>query len=157
MSKNPIKAHDEKDNQPKETHEMPVVPYRVLHADLPLFSDPECQNLVPGARIVVLEALDPDDQFPEFDVVPTQKSYQTGQIVTWELNNKSMWEAGWYQNPETGQTERAWTMSVEFIGRLISSRTLEANEKRLAELNHRMAQMEKSRTEQKENSQTRVN
>lgn len=125
--------------RPEETDVMPVVPYRVLYTDLPVFSDPECRNQIPDARIAILLPLDPDDQILELDVVPTRCSYQPGQIITWELNNKRTWEAGWYRNPDTGQVEQAWTMHVEFIGEIIQPQTLEANRAHLADLERRMA------------------
>ena len=124
---------------PEETGEMPVVPYRVLYTDLPAFSDPECRNRISDAHIVVLLPLDPDDQILELDIVPTRVSYQPGQIITWELNNKRTWEAGWYRNPDNGQVERAWSMHVEFTGKLIRPKTLAANRSRLADLERRMA------------------
>ncbi len=125
--------------RPEETDQMPIVPYRVLYTDLPGFSDPECRNQVPDARIAVLLPLDPDDQILELDVVPTRYSYQPGQIISWELNNKRTWEAGWYRNPDTGQVEQAWTMHVEFIGQVVQPKTLEANRQKLADLERRMA------------------
>ena len=125
--------------RPAATEDMPVVPYRVLYTDLPVFSDPECRNQIPDARIAILLPLDPDDQILELDVVPTRNSYQPGQIITWELNNKRTWEAGWYRNPDTGQVEQAWTMHVEFIGEVIQPKTLEANRQKLADLERRMA------------------
>ena len=125
--------------RPEETDQMPIVPYRVLYTDLPAFSDPECRNRIPDARITVLLPLDPDDQILELDVVPTRVGYQPGQIITWELNNKRTWEAGWYRNPDTGQVEQAWTMHVEFVGQLIQPHTLEANRAKLADLERRMA------------------
>ena len=125
--------------RPEKTNEMPIVPYRVLYTDLPAFSDPECRNQIPDARIAILLPLDPDDQILELDVVPTRYSYQPGQIITWELNNKRTWEAGWYRNPDTGQVEQAWTMHVEFIGQVIQPKTLETNRQKLADLERRMA------------------
>ena len=125
--------------RPEKTDDMPIVPYRVLYTDLPVYSDPECRNQIPDARIAVLLPLDPDDQILELDVVPTRYSYQPGQIITWELNNKRTWEAGWYRNPDNGQVEQAWTMHVEFIGEVIQPKTLEANRAKLADLERRMA------------------
>ena len=125
--------------RPEETDQMPIVPYRALYTDLPVFSDAECRNRIPDTRIVILLPLDPDDQILELDVVPTRYSYQPGQIITWELNNKRTWEAGWYRNPDTGQVEQAWTMHVEFIGEVVQPKTLEANRQKLADLERRMA------------------
>lgn len=139
MSEETSKSTAQLGARPEETDKMPIVPYRVLYTDLPVFSDRECHNRIPDTHIVVLLPLDPDDQILELDVVPTRYSYQPGQIITWELNNKRTWEAGWYRNPETGQVEQAWTMHVEFIGLTIQPQTLEANRQKLAELERRMA------------------
>lgn len=124
---------------PEETDEMPVVPYRVLYTDLPVYSDAACRKRISDAHIAVLLPLDPDDQILELDVVPTRASYQPGQIITWDLNNKRTWEAGWYRNPDSGQVEKAWTMHVEFTGKLIQPKTLEENRAKLADLERRMA------------------
>lgn len=117
-----------------ETDHMPVIPYRVVFAGLPFYSDPECKETVGEATIAVLEALEPDGLYPELDVVPTRKNYEPGQIVTWMLNNKKMWEKSWYRNPESGQIESAWTLHVEFVGQLISARVLAENQKNLEDI-----------------------
>ena len=56
------KDTEQVDLSPAETDEMPIVPYRVLHTDIPFYSDSECKNEVPEARIAILEMLDPDDE-----------------------------------------------------------------------------------------------
>lgn len=119
---------------PRETNQMPAVPYRVLHSELPFYSDPECKQQVPDARIAILEALDPDISYTELDIVPTLKKYKAGQLVNWSLNNKRLWEECWYENPETDKIEQAWTLHVEFVGELISDRTIQENRATLDEL-----------------------
>ena len=115
------KVQEQVDLSPGETDEMPIVPYRVLYTDIPFYSDPECKNEVPEAKIAILEMLDPDDELKELDVVPVQKKYEPGQLVRWELNNKTMWDESWYRHPDTGQIERAWSHHVEFIGQIVRS------------------------------------
>ncbi|MCZ6878586.1 MAG: hypothetical protein O7G29_10645 [Acidobacteria bacterium] len=117
------KAKEEVDLSPDETDEMPIVPYRVLHTDIPFYSDPECKNEVPEATIAILEMLDPDDKLEELDVVPVLKKYEPGQLLRWNLNNKTMWEESWYRHPETGKIERAWSNHVEFTGAVISAQS----------------------------------
>jgi hypothetical protein len=51
--------------------------------------------------------------------MPTRKKYSAGQIVQWALNNKQLWEAGWYVNPDTGKKEQAWVQAVEFEGPVV--------------------------------------
>jgi hypothetical protein len=126
------------DPTPGETDQMPVVPYRILYTDVPFYSDQECQNEVPDARIVVLEALDPDDSYRELDIVPSRTRYEPGQLVDWNLNNRKQWEENWFRHPETQTIEPAWQLHVEFTGRLISKRTLEENKEKLEKIESRL-------------------
>jgi len=122
---------------PATTDWMPVVPYRVLHNEIPFYSDPECKQEVPDAKIVILEALDPDDSYKELDVLPTLKKYEIGQLVDWNLNNKRIWEKSWYQNPETTKIERAWILHIEFVGNVVSENCIEKNRTLLKEIGAR--------------------
>ncbi len=133
------------DPKPEEIDELPLIPYRVLYSDLPFYDDPACQNEVTDARIAILEALDPDDELMELDVLPTRKDYQPGQLVTLNLNNKRLWEESWFRNPETQQIEQAWTLHVEFIGQIINEKTLEEHKGRLEELNQKFAQAKEAK------------
>ncbi len=135
------------DNTPEQTDQFPQVPYRVLHTDIAFYSDPECKNEVKEARITILETLDPDDKFRELDIVPTRTDYRQGQLLTWSLNNKQLWEESWYKHPETQQIERAWTQHVEFTGELISKQSLSENKDRLAEIERRLAEHERTTEE----------
>ncbi len=128
---------------PEHSDEMPVVPYRVLYANIPFYSDPECTKEVATARIAILEALDPDDELRELDVVPSLNRYEPGQLVRWTLDNKNLWEESWYKNPETGQIERAWTIHVEFIGQVLSQQALDQNQETLKEIEAKLAAREK--------------
>ena len=124
---------------PNESDEMPQVPYRVLYANIPFYSDSECKQEVAEGRIAVLEALDPDDEFLELDVVPTLNRYEPGRLVRWTLNNKKLWEESWYKNPENGQIERAWTTHVEFNGEVLSQQALDENKETLKEIEAKLA------------------
>ncbi len=107
------------DPNPGSVDQMPVRPYRVLHADLPFYSDPGCQRRVEGANLVVLGSEDPCQVHQIQETMPTRKKYKIGQLVQWDLNNKQVWHNCWYVNPETSHAEMAWTQAVEFIGRVI--------------------------------------
>jgi hypothetical protein len=107
---------------PEIVDEMPAIPHRVLYADLPFYSDPECTQEVKDGRLMILEAIDPDDPIKELDVVPTRKKYAVGQLLAWDLYKDKMWETCWYRHPETGNIERAWKLHVEFIGKVVSER-----------------------------------
>ncbi len=138
-SKSAAPPAEEFDPKPEETDELPFIPYRVLHTDLPFYDDPACENEVTDARIAILEALDPDDELMQVDVVPTRKKYQPGQLVTFNHNNKRLWEECWFRNPETLQIEKTWTLHVEFIGQVIDAQTQEENRERLEELKQKFA------------------
>ena len=107
------------DPNPPETDVVPLRPYRVLHADLPFFSDPDCRIEVPGARLIVVQSEDPAQAQHPIEALPVRKRYRKNQIVHWEFNNKKMWDAAWYVNPETGAKERAWRGAVEFVGQVV--------------------------------------
>lgn len=119
---------------PDQSDEMPVVPYRVLYTNIPFYSDPQCAKEVVGGKVIILEALDPDDELNELDIVPTSKHYEPGQLVRWNLNNKKMWEESWYKNPETNQIEQAWVIHVEFTGQVLSQQTVQENDELIKKL-----------------------
>ena len=125
---------------PEKIDSMPVVPLRVVHANIPFYSDSECKNEVTDGTIVILESLDPEDLYPEMDIMPTRKQYSPGQLVDWSLNNKKQWEENWFKHPETNEIEYAWILHVEFTGRLISNKTIQENQKKLEEIEKQLAQ-----------------
>ena len=107
------------DPNPGEIEEMPARPYRVLHADMPFYSDPECRIEVPDGRLIVLRCEDPKQKHWPTECMPSRKKYQKDQLVQWEINHKKLWEASWYLNPETGSKEKAWVQAVEFVGNVV--------------------------------------
>ncbi len=122
------------DPNPGQTDELPALPHRVLYANIPFYSDPECKQQVTDGTILILQSLDPDDPVQELDIAPTRKNYQAGQIVAWDLNNKKLWEKAWYRNPESGDIQQAWTFHVEFIGPVVSPEVVTANAEKLQKL-----------------------
>ncbi len=122
------------DPNPGQTDELPALPHRVLYANIPFYSDPECRQQVTDGTILILQSLDPDDPVQELDIAPTRKNYQAGQIVAWDLNNKKLWEKAWYRNPESGDIQQAWTFHVEFIGPVVSPKVVTANADKLQKL-----------------------
>ena len=114
------------DPNPDEIDVLPARPYRVLHADLPFYSDPQCKTEVKGVRLIVLRCEDPKQSHETLECMPTRKNYKAGQLVKWHLNNKKTWEVSWYKNPNTGNCEKAWTMAVEFIGGVFRTDKAEA-------------------------------
>ena len=110
------------DQNPGTIDKMPARPYRVLHADLPFYSDPECKTKVRDANLIVLESEDPKQQHSVRECMPTRKKYESGQLVQWDLNNKKVWQNCWYENPESGAAEMVWVQAVEFIGKIVNAR-----------------------------------
>jgi hypothetical protein len=108
------------DPDPGRIDGMPARPYRVLHANLSFYSDPECSLKIEGAYLIVLKSEDPKQQQQVQECMPTRKKYEVGQLVEWDLNNKKVWQSCWYKNPETSAVEIAWTQAVEFIGKIVS-------------------------------------
>ena len=115
------KSMDALDPNPGVIDFMPARPYRVLYAELPFYSDPECRFKIEDARLVVLQSEDPMQQHQVRECMPTRKKYQAGELVDWNLNNKKVWQGGWYKNPETGATELVWTQAVEFAGNVVTA------------------------------------
>ncbi len=109
------------DTDPGITDEMPERPYRVLHADLPFYSDPECKKNVEGANLVVLQSEDPKQTHPVQECIPTRKKYRVGQLVQWDLNKDQIWQNNWFKNPDTGVIEKVWEQAVEFMGKVIAA------------------------------------
>lgn len=124
--------------KPKVVETVPVVPFKVIDADIPFYRDPECQQQVKGAWITIIQALDPDDPILELDIVPTAQIYTKGDYVTMNLESKRMWDACWYKDPTTGKIEKAWNVHAEFIGDLISTTAVEGDKKRIADLERRL-------------------
>ena len=115
-----------------------VTKYRSSHTrgcvqTFPFYSDPECTDRVPGAHILILRPLDPDG-YDILEVVPSRKIYTPGQYLTWHLNNKKMWENCFYRNPITGEIEEAWSLHVEYAGRVLSDDTVAKYREKLNEL-----------------------
>lgn len=124
--------------EPTVTNKVPLVPFKVLAADIPFFRDQECTDEVPDARIAIIQALDPDDQIQELDIVPTTKRYQPGTYVTLAFDNKQLWENCWFRDPETNEIQRAWRIHVNFIGEVISPEVVEKERAHLQDLERRV-------------------
>ena len=112
------KSENPFDPNPGFTNSMPARPYRVLHADLPFYSDPECRIETRGARLVVLRCEDPAQQQRTIECMPVLKNYRQGEIVQWDTNHKRVWDAAWYVDPDSGANTKAWAHAVEFRGRI---------------------------------------
>lgn len=104
--------------EPQQTDVQPISPFRVLHANLPFYSDPNCENEVDNARLIILQCEDPIETIKPPEPLPTTQSYRPGQIVFWSFNHKRIWEESWYKDPDNGEIKRAWNYSTEFVGKV---------------------------------------
>ncbi|HLV02091.1 MAG TPA: hypothetical protein VKZ59_12540 [Acidobacteriota bacterium] len=133
--------------QPNYTDKLPLVPFKILETDIPIYSDPECKQQVPEGRILILLGLGPDEKVVEEEIVPTRLRYQKDQYVTWSFNSKKVWEDCWYIDPRTGEITKAWGLHVEFTGAVISSETVAANRDHLQDLETRTLERLKEQAE----------
>ena len=125
-------------SEPAVTNTVPLVPFRVLATGIPFYRNQECTDEVADARIVIIQALDPDDQIQELDIVPSTKTYERGAYVTLAFDNKKLWENCWFKDPETDEVQRAWRIHVNFIGEVIGAAGLEKEKERLDDLERRV-------------------
>ena len=152
MASSSGKKTEEKDTRvPVVTNTVPLVPFKILAAEIPFYRDQECNDEVSDARIVIIQALDPDDEIQELDIVPTTKTYERGTYVTLAFDNKKLWENCWFKDPETHEVQRAWRIHVNFIGEVISTAAVEKEKERLDDLERRVQekieQISRSETE----------
>ena len=124
--------------EPEVTEKVPLVPFKVVETDIPFFSDSEARNLVEEARIVILQALDPEDQILEQELVPSTQRYRRGDYVTMNFDSKKLWEESWYRNPVTKEIEQVWSIHVNFVGRKISEDAVKGDQERIADLERRL-------------------
>lgn len=123
---------------PSVTESVPLVPFKVVEAGIPFYTDQDCKNEVADARLLILQALDPDDDIQELDILPSTQSYQAGQFVTLGLEHKKIWDECWYRDPKSGEVTQAWKVHVNFIGEVISSTALEKEKDRIRDLEKRV-------------------
>ncbi len=123
---------------PEITHKVPLVPFKVLRADVPFYRDRECTDQVIDAKLAVIQALDPEDEIQELDLVPTTKTYREGDYVTLSFDNKKLWEDCYYRDPESGEVTKAWRIHVNFIGEVIAPEAVAADRDRIDNLERRV-------------------
>jgi len=133
-----MKTQEVKLNQPEFIDKVPLVPFKVIAAGIPFYSDEKCENEVRDARLIIIQALDPEDDILELEIMPTTQAYQVGQYVTLALEHKRIWGECWFKDPESGEVSRAWKVHVDFIGDVVSPAAIEKDSERLAELEKRM-------------------
>jgi len=89
-----------------------------VQALVPFFSDPAAKVRVEGANAVIFEG--PLTRGSDHQrIYPTTRSYEAGQLLSWEWNLSKVWGPSWYRDPENGQVKHGWDSSGEFAGRPI--------------------------------------
>lgn len=140
---------------PVQTDKVPLVPFKVLETGIPFYRDPECRQQVTDATLMLIQALDPDDEIQERELVPTTKQYRVGDYVTMLLDNKKLWEDCYYRDPHSGEIQKAWRIHVNFIGEVISPEAVAREQARLQDLERRVQEkIEEISRRQREQSET---
>jgi hypothetical protein len=98
---------------------VPRPSYVVKKANVPLYSDKNCQVLRKDVRGVMLQTFNADGDPQPLQVFPTLREYVDGQSVGWEWTDdyKNGWDDTWYKDPQTGQCTQAFNSSIAFMGR----------------------------------------
>lgn len=145
------KEPTEDPKEPSVTDELPLVPFKVVATGIPFYRDSACKDVVIEAQIVVIKALDPEDQIQEYDLMPSTKTYTKGDYVSLSFDNKTLWDTCYFKDPESGEIQRAWRIHVNFIGQRLSPDVIEKNRAHLESLEQgvqrRIEELAKARQE----------
>jgi hypothetical protein len=107
-------------------HNVPRPSYIVRKANVPLYSDKNCQVQRTDVRGVLLETFDADGKSQGVRIYPSTREYVEDMSVGWEWDipiayrSDKGWDETWYRNPQTEKCTQAWSGSLEFIGRDIN-------------------------------------
>lgn len=98
-------------------HEINVI----YHSGVDIYSDEQCNNLIPDVKGIILETTSPGraQQFKRIFPTTRPEYYKKGKIVTWEWDLSRIWDKAWYKDPDTGEIKQAWGSAGEFVGRHI--------------------------------------
>jgi hypothetical protein len=96
---------------------MAVTRFVVTNPGLDVFTDSEGRTIREGWKAVIVEEISTDGTQRTKHVLPTtQTHFAPGMEVAWDWNFDLRIGESWYRSPESGEIERAWTSSVEFLG-----------------------------------------
>jgi len=97
---------------PRERH-------TVVHPGLEVYADPQGQKIREGVKGIILESRGPDATVMLVRrMFGTSKDhFQQGKRVTWEWNHERRHDESWYRDPDTQEMKRAWTGTLDFVGR----------------------------------------
>jgi len=89
----------------------------VREVGLALYSDPEGMTQIPGVTGVRIETAQHPGSAPGvLQVLPTRRSYEVGQRVSWEWDLDETYGPTWFRDPATQKLLRAWKESAAFTG-----------------------------------------
>lgn len=93
----------------------------VRWVNVPLYSDPGCQQRRPDITGVILDNRQhPGNVFAGYTIHPTSPNlFKEGTQVIFVYSRNSVCDESWYRNPETHEITYAWTGSRELIGRMV--------------------------------------
>jgi len=109
------------DSLPREEVKPDNVVRTVRWVDVPLYSDPGCQQRRPDITGVILDNRQhPGNVFAGYTIHPTSPNlFKEGAQVIIVYSGNSVCDESWYRNPETHEITYAWTASSEVIGRMV--------------------------------------
>ncbi|MEG4329399.1 SMEK domain-containing protein [Microcoleus sp. herbarium5] len=109
------------DSLPREEVKPDNVVRTVRWVDVPLYSDPGCQQRRPDMTGVILDNRQhPENVFAGYTIHPTSPNlFKEGAQVIIVYSRNSVCDESWYRNPETNEITYAWTEHSEVIGRMV--------------------------------------
>ena len=109
------------DSLPREEVDPDNLVRTVCWVNVPLYSDPDCQQRRPDMTGVILDARQhPGNVFAGYSIHPTSSNlFKEGAQVIRLYSINSVCDESWYRNPETHEITYAWTGSRELIGRMV--------------------------------------
>lgn len=95
-----------------------VIPRPVTRAVqmVPVFLDDTGKREASDVQGVMCAILDEPSSSPRVSVFPTRRVYLPGQRLSWTWNVQLAFGRMWYRDPITGEFNKAWDRSSEFVG-----------------------------------------
>ena len=109
------------DSLPREEVKPDNVVRTVRWVNVPLYSDPGCQQRRPDMTGVILDNRQhPGNVFAGYSIHPTSSNlFKEGGQVIIVYSKNSVCDESWYRDPETHEITYAWTEQSEVIGRMV--------------------------------------
>jgi hypothetical protein len=89
----------------------------VVRGNVPLFSDPDCEQQLIGVSGVIVESRSSGAGLITRRIFPTTRTdFLPRKELTWEWGSKPGWGETWYRDPDSKEIKKAWDGSTEFMG-----------------------------------------